>query len=96
MAARVVQQMVELGAFGIPGQPYLPRWYALMTDGTLWQFIAGVWTQAPAIPGGRVVNAMQVTPALYDTVYAACTDGTIWSTPITTPFVWQQVASTPA
>lgn len=93
--ARVIQQMVELGSGEMSDHVYTPRWYALMTDGTLWKFIAGVWTQAPALPGSRVVSAMQIVPGIYDTVYAACTDGTIFSAPVTTPFTWVLVANTP-
>jgi hypothetical protein len=97
--ARTVSSVVALPA----SQPFwLPRWYFLMADGTMWSFShrdGVLWTQAPAIPGSRVateISAMAGTVAPFlDTVYAACTDGTIWSAVVTAPFVWAQVATTP-
>lgn len=91
--ARVVAQAILGSPKQIDTAPPVPRWYFLMTDGTIWQFSAGAWVQAPAVPGSRVVNALALV--IGDTVFAACTDGTIWSAPITTGFTWSQVATTP-
>jgi biotin synthase-related radical SAM superfamily protein len=98
--ARTITSVVSLP----PSQPYwLARWYFLMADGTMWSFSVRdgpVWTQAPAIPGARVVTQISAQAGnqqnnWLDTVYAATNDGLLWSAVVTTPFSWQQVASTP-
>jgi hypothetical protein len=99
--ARTIAQSAYLPA---AGPLFLNRWYFLMADGTVWSFSArdgAVWTQAPAVPGARVVTAISAEYNLgtgsgpTDTVYAACSDGTIWRALVTTPFVWTQVATLP-
>jgi hypothetical protein len=90
--ARILSQMMVVNSAG----PSAPRWYGLMQDGTIWKFFQGTWTQAPVLPGSRVASSIQIVPDSVDTVYAACTDGTIWAAQVTSPFTWALVANTPA
>jgi hypothetical protein len=91
MAIRVLSQMMVVNSAG----PDPPRWYGLMTDGSIWKFSQGTWIQAPALPGARTASSIQIVPDTVDKVYAATTDGTIWAAQVTAPFTWTQVATTP-
>ncbi len=79
---------------------YAQKFICLMNDATIWilRDDTHAWTQAPAIPGSRVVTCILAPDSQLDPFvpagYAACSDGTIWRAPLATG-VWVQVASTP-
>jgi len=95
--ARTITQAVYVA----PQTPlYVQQFICLMADGTIWILNGStlVWTEAPALPGGRTVTCIlapqsQLAPFV-PTGYAACSDGTIWAAPLATG-VWAQVATTP-
>lgn len=88
MATRVVQQSVYK-----PSTPeFQACWLFLMSDGTMWLLSATGWTQAPVLPGSRVVSNINYLP---QAAFACATDGTIWSGVVGPGFAWAQVATTP-
>jgi hypothetical protein len=94
--ARTISQAIWL-----PAQTpnWVQQYLFLMSDNTIW-ILNGetlAWAKAPPVPGSRIVTCILTPPnsvAPFVTVgYAACSDFTIWSCPITNP-VWTQIATT--
>jgi hypothetical protein len=66
-----------------------------MQDGTMWILsltTSPTWTQAPPLPGARVVTNIDYN---LGTVYACASDGSIFSGVVQAGFSWQLVATTP-
>ena len=97
-------RQITQAAYVRPQAPdYVQKFVCLMDDGTVWilRNDTHAWSQAPALPGSRVVTCIlapdsQIAARDIDRLagYAACSDGTIWRAPLATG-VWTQVAVTP-
>jgi hypothetical protein len=87
---------------GVYWPPFWQSAYVLDSNGTMWttsNFDASNWTALPAIQSNgatRTITNFDVSrcQSRADSIYASCTDGTLWVFSMSAPAAWLQLVPT--